>query len=247
MESARASLAAPLTSRWQSAGGTSGAIQALIEDLAAARAEGTVRIFCGEAEPAIYNDEGVRAAVEAAVRERGVTLRVLTGPILLIDDHGVNGLLEWAASGLIRQLCHRPERGFTAQFRVVETDDGYCYREEFPHEALIDPDKQLVARLDLLSPRDIIVVSEEAISVFESWTEDCESWRPASVSAHLPLLATPSGLKKIIQAAESEDKVFDMLTADALLALPGAAKSLFEYARQAATIRPWNSEPIRVT
>jgi len=195
-------------------------LEDLISDLLAVRKGGKIRIWSGEGNPAVYNDPRFRTAAEAAKSLREAEIVVITGPLLVVDNEGRNGLLELGREGIIT-LYHRLARGATAHFRVTEGDEGYRYYTEYPHPPRFPLEKRLAADFGVVAPVDEEREAEKARFLFDSWVKRIEQ-RQSSAGSKLPLLTDESGLALLIQTAERYDFVFDYLGPDELFALPGA-------------------------
>lgn len=102
------------------------------------RRGGKIRIFTGEANPAVWNQEHVVQALTDAKEEQGAEIHVLTGPIVIVDENGFNGLLHLRRLGFVDLLYARGRRESTPHYRVVETEDGLKLVTEHEHEPLFE-------------------------------------------------------------------------------------------------------------
>jgi hypothetical protein len=185
----------------------------LVDDLLAVRKGGTIRIFCAEATPSFYNREEFLTAARKVKEMENASIHVITGPIVVTDDKGFNGILHLAKKGIIDRLYHRSVRSHTAHFRVVETDNGYRFHPELPHPAL--DRKRHVANIGSLSEGEVQLLAKEAVALFESWEEGLKKF-PAE---DLPLLMSENLLEALLKKAEKRTLVFEYLSPEELKAL----------------------------
>ncbi|MFN8526186.1 MAG: hypothetical protein U0821_24055 [Chloroflexota bacterium] len=201
-------------------------VRSFIEDLESVRFGGTVRVFCGEADPSVYNDPAFLATVRRIRAERNACVRVITGPILLRPSDGQdNGLLALLESGDIAELRHRRARYATGHFRVVETESYFRHYVEFPHPPLAPAETRSCRNFHALTPAAVHNLSLGAIDVFDEWRN--HSVLHGSTDApHLPLQATADGLRRILAEADGRKLVFKYLDEFELYSLP-SGKAVF--------------------
>lgn len=199
------------------------AVDALVEDIEAVADGGVVRIFCGEAGPDVYNQETFLKAVRDVTRCRAAKVFVVTGPLLLINDEGRNGLLSLHHEGSI-ELYHRLARGSAPHFRVVETgpDAIYRYYEEHPHRPMLPVADRKCANFKRVGDEDLQRLALAAIQVFEDWIERL-SKMPKSYSKELPLRTTQRGLTVLMDEAKDKGQVLKYLGPKDILELPSAS------------------------
>jgi hypothetical protein len=204
-------------------------LKSLVDDIRAVRKEGTIRIFCGEAHIAVYNEPGFLQAATYAKTTQKAKLWVITGPIMLIDEDGQNGVLLLKKRGIIDKLYHRAARGSTPHFRLVETEDMPRYYAEFPHPPLLPvEDRRRVNTAKLFPSRLERLVEGDRVS-FDSWLERLESMQETSSMNSLPLVTDPESFRGLLELARQKNLVFKYLGPHALLALPGAKDILRPY------------------
>lgn len=193
-------------------------VKALVDDIKAVKKGGIIRIFCAEGNPNFYNNREFLSAAKFAKHTQGASIHVITGPILLVDDNGNNGLLHLEKKRIIDRLYHRSVRSDTAHFRVVETDNGYRFYPELPHPPL-DGERH-VANIGSLSEPQVQLLAKEAVALFESWEEGIKK----SAKQDLPLLMPESQLNALLNEAEKQNLVFEYLSPEKLKALqqPGS-------------------------
>lgn len=205
-------------------------VEALVEDLHEVRSNGTVRIFSGEANTVVYNDDRFLQAAEDIVTSRHAVIRAITGPIVNVDEKGFNGLLDLERKSKAK-VRHRVILGPMDHFRIVETDDGYRYYAEYPHAPLTPTSERLSRNLDAaaLLPWDAFYLADSARSVFDSWWDRLGKMEKTIPCAeYLPFTATSSDLLGLIRIAEQEGKSFSYLNPEDLLSLPNAREMLLK-------------------
>lgn len=201
----------------------------LTNDLLAVRPGGAVFVLCGEAHPDVYNDDRVLETMRYIARTSGAEIQVSTGPLLLVDQCGGNGLLQLAADGVIRRLYHRPNRGHVFHFRLVETVDGaYRFYREGVHAAL----QPLASRLALNTaarPRwELQARAEAARRLFESYAA-LDARLRAELRWYLPLRASVCQFEQVLAEVRARGLDFNYLSPLDLVGLPGGA-GLFPHA-----------------
>ncbi|MBI3103615.1 hypothetical protein HYZ05_01615 [Candidatus Daviesbacteria bacterium] len=195
-------------------------VESLEQDLLAVRPGGTIRIFCGEADPLVYNDDRFLEAAKRA-KKSGATLWVITGPILLVDSAGRNGLLELASpeQDVVQKLYHRAARGSIPHFRIVDTIDIPRYYVEQPHAPLLPGDQRWCATARSLSRAQFERRVESDRILFDSWLTRLEETRFSDVSKLLPITIDRPTLYKLLIAARNKQLVFKYLGPADLLSL----------------------------
>lgn len=184
-------------------------VKALVDDIKAVKKGGIIRIFCAEGSPLFYNDPQFLEAAKFAKHTQRAIIRVITGPVLLVDENGKNGLLHLKKKGIIDRLYHRPTRCWTAHFRVVETDEGYRLCKEVPHPPL--PNEAHIANIHDHSQEELEPLTQVLISLFDSWEESL-----AEISQEPPLRRTRSDLSAMLRKAEEQNLAFAYLNPEQL-------------------------------
>lgn len=181
-------------------------VAALVADLRAVRHGGTIRILAGEASPVVYSDPAVIEAITSAKRERGATVRVSVGPVLVTAGGPSHGLYKLSRQGVLDSLTARPTRGSIGHFRIVEADDGYRYHEELPHP----PRAANVRRKRLLVER---LPNGHVAELAESRREQFDRLTMSNGNAdERPLLLSPFGFDTLLRLAKARKQDFDVLT-----------------------------------
>lgn len=200
-----------------------GPVDRLIDDLRAVRRRGTIRIFCGEANPDVYNERFLETA-EYVNRKLDAVILIMAGPIIVVNDSDFNGVLAAHKKGFISQLHFRPARFSTAHFRVIETPDGYRFYTEAPHRPVPTEEREAL-NFAPISPREQQLWAEDAVALFESWVKTIADM-PVPGRELLPLVTTKSGIGYLEAVAKEKKRFFDHLGPRQLLALPGARQHL---------------------
>jgi hypothetical protein len=181
-------------------------VEALVADLRAVRHGGTIRILAGEASPAVYSDPAVIEAATYAKRERGATLRVSVGPVLVTAGGPSHGLNKLSRQGVIDSLTARPTRGSTGHYRIVETDDGYRYHEELPHPPRASQGRRKRLLVERLPNGHLAELAKARCEQFDRLTI-------ANGNAdERPLLLSPFGFDTLLRIAAAPKQDFNMLT-----------------------------------
>lgn len=206
-------------------------IESLVEDLDAVRPGGIIRIFCGEANPTVYNDHHFLTSVRHVTQDRGARLHVITGPVILVDSYGMNGLILLKEEGVIERLAHRRARYAAGHFRVVETERTYRYYAECPHDPLLAVEQRHCADLRPLRKSTIQKLAKEAIHIFDNWATDVIDIGTiveldSGPRVRLPLLATPDDFQTILKEAADKQLIFDYLDVADLLDLGSGTQLL---------------------
>lgn len=190
-------------------------IDALVKDLVAVRDGGQIGLFCGEADPFVYNSRPFLEAARDARETRKARITAITGPLLLVpeDESAANGLIQLVRDkGLDGELnlYHRRVRFTLGHFRVVESDDVHkLYREQahLPGEGI---ETRRCDNMDEFSKESIRAQALDALARIETW----KTMALPHVEARqhgLPLLATPSDLTKIMARVLELDLDFNYL------------------------------------
>ncbi|GEM_PF-4363584 len=192
------------------------AVGALASDLRAVRPNGKVRIYCGEADPTIYNHPQVLDAIEEVTR-KNAQIRAVTGPVVLVDDKGVNELLRLPQRG--HAIYHRAFRGPEHHFRVVESElAGYRLWTEFPHRPMELMRTRRIMNLTAVSPERYQELAEYHKLLFEASATRAEEWsRDTDVT--MPLVTTSKEYATLIEELSKADDDPEFLFPDELLAL----------------------------
>ena len=185
-------------------------VAALVGDLRAVRRGGTIRILAGEASPFIYSDPAVIEAATFAKRERRATLHVSVGPFMTIDGHDFNGLLRLRRDRVLESLTARQTRGSMGHFRIVETNDGYCYHEELPHPPGAAKAKRRRLLIERLPDGHVAELAEARCSQFDRLT------MPGGDAVDGPLLLMPFGLDTLLRLTKERGRDFDAMTGSEL-------------------------------
>ena len=211
-----------MTEKWIPVESVDSAREQLISDIRAVRKEGTVWIFCGSANPAVYDSgEFAETVREIVSPPKQAKVLVMTAPFLLLaEERKSHALLELAETKAIA-LYHRNVLAVDAHFRVVETEEGHllCHVED-PHPPLASQFRCL--NRNLLGQRDQEGLANNVIAVFDAWAN-----HPGMVTPGV-LLTSAAILQHLMEQAKGADKPFDYMNQQDLLSLPGAA-SLVAY------------------
>lgn len=142
--------------------------------------------------------------------------------MIVIDEHGDNGLLTLATERAIAELLHRPTRGDLDHFRVVESQDGYRYSVEAPHPVAAAAHERLHADLAGADPSDVERAARTAVFFFEGVASTLMMSRDPS-SSYLPLLATQERARELKDKAQQLGLNWDYLRPEVLesLLIPG--------------------------
>lgn len=125
----------------------------LVADLAAVGEGSAIRMFVGEGRPGLYNHPDFLWAARSAKQDRRVMIRIITGPLIITDESGFNGLLRLVEDRLVDEIYPLPERGEISPFRVIEDlDGGLLFCKELPVDDPLSPTPRYFLNLDLLSP-----------------------------------------------------------------------------------------------
>lgn len=177
----------------------------LLADIQSVKEGGTIWIFCSEARPSVYNDMSVVEAMRRVVLDKHAHIRVITGPMVVVDEENRNGLLELQKDGTIEFLRHRSVRGWTNHFRVVESGPSFRYAAQQPHDPLEEGEHTI--DLTGYSHRDLCNMAYRAIALFENWAR-----RLSSLPEIDPLRLTEAELQELLQTAHREYSHFDYLS-----------------------------------
>lgn len=147
-------------------------LQTLVADLGQVRQGGEVRIFCGSANPEIYDTdefEGIIRKITAPLISAKV--RMLTGLVVLSKYEDTLPRLFRLRDVPGFNMKHRIVRGVDAHFRTVETDNeaGYVYHQEYPHAELAPLDKLWILDTSNLTPGQIRGKAGILQDVFAAW------------------------------------------------------------------------------
>ena len=181
-------------------------VAALVADLRAVRHGGTIRILAGEAGPFVYSDPAVIDAFTYAKRERRAALHVSVGPVMAVDVDNFKDLLRLRGEGVLDSLTARVTRGGMGHFRIVETDDGYRYHEEFPHLPGAAKAKRRRLLVERLPDGHVAELAEARRAQFDHLT------MPGSYAVDGPLLLSPFGLDTLLRLTTEQGRNFDALT-----------------------------------
>lgn len=199
-------------------------IDEFVEDMGTVCEGGVIRVLTGEATP--FNDKRVTDALRAAKAKPGALIRIITGPIVLLNKEGSNGLMDLPdRDTIIDELRHRPVRAHSEHFRVVQTGEReYQFHSKYSHRLLLAEQERTGLDTPDLPPAERLRLAEGAISFFDALLDRLKEISIPSVT--LPLRMTEEGLRSLADIASKERIVFDYTSADKLVALPGA-KALF--------------------
>lgn len=101
-------------------------LEALLMDTQQVKEGGEIRIFTGNLVE--FNDPRFAQVLESVKKERSTTkLSIITGPILLTDDEGYNGILTLHKKGLVDQLIHEPTFGCGPYHHLIETFEDLIF------------------------------------------------------------------------------------------------------------------------
>lgn len=195
----------------------------LADNLRAVRPRGTIRIECGIAHPAIYNDPRVIEAFKEAKAKKDASIRVSTGPLLVTDENGVNGLVVLKEIDVLDKLYHRPDCGISPSEYTVETDVGYRYYKEDMRLRSIPITKRRALNLQGLSRTSLRVLPSGAdlIEQFDGLLDYMEKQRFPGYD-YLPILATIEQYDQIEKAAKIRGTDLVYLGVRDIRSLPGA-------------------------
>lgn len=196
-----------------------GIIEDVIKDFREVGEKGEVLIFCSEGTP--YNLEEFVKAAKFAKRKMGATIRVITGPILVVPkkEKDSSKLLCLQEERIIN-LYHRPSRCSTPHFRVVRRNGNYLlHRLEMPHRPLHPSHERNIVDLSGLSKKQNQLWAKELVYLFESWQEVV-----ADPVKELPLLMLTDELLKILEEAEKRNLPFNQLRPHELKQLHASVK-----------------------
>lgn len=175
----------------------------LVVDLDAAKLN--VKIFAGELNIQVYGQPAVEQAFRMA-HARRVTIEVMAGPVLSVDDNGESPVIGLAQEGAITLYC-RPFRHTREHFRVV--DDGARFYQESPH-----PPLQPGLWQDLSIP-DTQLWVDKALADFERFKR-CFYLKGVRNPEFRFVCVTPDELRIGLEAVRRQRGDFDYLTADEL-------------------------------
>lgn len=91
----------------------------------------TLSPIAAELSPTLYYSHDILVAARNLARRKRAKIEVICGPIVLVDEHGCNGLVDLAGKGIV-DLTVRHIRGSTFEFRVMETESGYVLLSKRP-------------------------------------------------------------------------------------------------------------------
>lgn len=199
----------------------------LAEDLEAVTHGGVIRLFCGEANPSIYNDPLFLKAAEYAKSRRAASIHVSLSPLVAADTRRRNGLIELWKERVIEQVYCRPSRGAFTHFRVIPSNGHYRYYAEEYHPPLLPRAQRRALNPDAFSQQQFDRLAEEATLLFEGLREYLTE-KQVSPLGRLPLLVVQKDLSSLVQIAEQYGRSFDHLSVEDLLSFPEAAALLHQ-------------------
>lgn len=193
----------------------------LVQDLLSVRGEGIIRIFTGVAHPDMYNNQLVIEAIRYVRRVRDARLRILTGPLLMVDESGTNGLLRLVEEGCFERFACKTTRDSTPDSRTVEVENGFrCYQEGPPLDVL--PSQRRFRNPLWVSPYHLQwsarVANHDLDIFFEDPDPDIKRMtRP--ISGSFPLVIPRTQYDAFKKAMRDAGKVFKYLSPEELLNL----------------------------
>lgn len=103
-------------------------LTSLLEDVPELIKGGQIRIRTGDLLE--YSDPRFAQTLEVAKLTKWAVVRIITGPILVEDDAGFNGILYLRARGKIDELLISPSLGADSYYHLIETEKGIRFYEE---------------------------------------------------------------------------------------------------------------------
>lgn len=192
----------------------------MAENFRAVKPGGTIRIYVLEGEPILYNDVRVSTALQDA-KEQGAKIRVNTASVVVVDDAGVNGLLQLHQGGVIDSVETHPARGSARPFHVVEARDRLLYYEEGPQNVFagLQSRQRTIVNPEL---KDISAIARSASEDFDAYgkvfgKETHRQYPP------LPLLASEATFRAIVGEARQAGFGFTYAEPTRLLTLPSGS------------------------
>lgn len=179
---------------------------------------GKIKILCGEGTHKVYNQPKLIDAFRYARDVKQSIIQVVIGPVVSIDDKGINGLLDLKKEGKI-EMYYRLQRGALFHFGVFEKGiekGSYSFLDiEMPHKCLCGDNERRTPEFILKNREAEAQFWADKFSIdFDYWIEELINQPPKE---GVPIKFTDEQFARFLAVVEKDGKDFNSMGTEEIL------------------------------